>query len=72
MKKTIYYENLSSEVLNSSPKPVEVDESYKYHHTNIFYRFFQGFYYRFVIFPIAFVYTKILKRVKYKNKQCLI
>lgn len=71
MKKTIYYENLSSEVLNSSPKPVEVDESYKYHHTNIFYRFFQGFYYRFVIFPIAFVYTKFLKRVKYKNKQCL-
>lgn len=71
MKKKIYYNNLEDELCYENVKHVVIDENYKYLKKNWLYKFFSAIYYRLIIFPIAFVYSKLICKVKIVNKKCL-
>lgn len=70
-QKIYYYENLSDEVLDDNVNPPIIDEKYVYVSKNPFYKFFTAIYYRCIIFPIAWIYCKLIKRIKYVNKKVL-
>jgi len=70
-KETIYYSTENDEVTQFNEKKICINESYKYIHRNIFYKFFAWFTYRFIATPYAFIVFKIIKRVKFHNKKVL-
>ena len=70
-KQTYYYSSLDDEVSLETLEEIKIDENYKYIPTNPFVKFFSFIYYRFIIFPIAFLYCKFFKRIKYENKKIL-
>lgn len=70
-QKTFYYKTLEDDVCDDRIKDKTIDEKYKYIHRNVFYKFFGGIYYWCFIRPVAFVYAKLIKRVKIKNKKIL-
>jgi len=70
-KQTFYYSSLDDEVCIETLEEIKIDENYIYISKNPFVKFFSFVYYRFIIFPIAFIYCKLIKRIKYKNKKAL-
>lgn len=70
-KKTYYYSSFDDEVEEEKLDGIVIDEKYQYIPKNIFVKIFAFIYYRFIIFPIDFIYTKLIKRIKYKNKKVL-
>lgn len=70
--KTFYYtDELNDEVVKFKSKKQKIDKNYKYNHTNWLYRFISFFTYKFLAYPIAFAYFKLIKRVKFHNKNVL-
>ncbi len=71
MKKIIFYKSLDDEFVKAHYKPKIINKNYKYVSKNIFYKFFSFILYRLIITPIAFIYSKLLKRIKFVNKKVL-
>ena len=72
-KKTIYYtDEINDDYAGSNIKVKKaIDKNYKYISKNIFYRFITFIFYRLIATPIAFIYTKLFKRIKFENKKVL-
>ncbi len=71
-KRVIYYENTEEEHSDTEFKVKKpIDKNYKYLNNNIFYKFFAFIFYRLIAAPIAFVYCKLIKRIKFENKKVL-
>lgn len=65
MKKQVYtYTELTDEVVDDKIDEPVIDASYKYVSHNWFYNFITFIYFRLIIFPVAFIYTKLIKRIK--------
>lgn len=71
LKKLIYYSTENDEVVNFKSKPIKIDEKYKYLNSNILYKFFAWIVYRVFATPIAFIYFKFVKRIKFHNTAIL-
>ena len=72
MKQEIYYYNtLEDEVCFDKISEPVIDDKYKYVSHNWFYNFITFIYYRIIIFPIAFAYSKIIKRIKFVNAKAV-
>ncbi len=66
-QKVYYYKSLEDEVCYDNISEPVIDEKYKYVSHNWFYNFITFIYYHFIIFPIAFIYSRIIKRIKFVN-----
>lgn len=71
MKKKIFYFSEQDKVVNFKIKKKKIDKNYCYIHKNIFYKFFAWLSFYFFALPIGFIYTKLIKQVKFKNKKVL-
>ncbi len=70
-KDKIYYQDeLNDDPLNFGVEKVPIDGKYKYIHKNIFFKIFRFFVY-LIALPIIFVYVKLIKKIKIKNKKVL-
>lgn len=67
-KEIIYYESLEQEILPPLKKEKVIDAKYKYVSTNPFAMFFTFIAYRLIVTPIAALYTKMIRRVRFENK----
>lgn len=67
----IYYENEDDEVVEFKNKPFKIDENYAYLPKNKFIKFLSWFAYRILATPCAFIYFKLIRRVKFVNKKIL-
>lgn len=68
----LYYSNeQTDEVLNFKTYTKKIDKNYKYIHKNPFYNLWSFFTYRFIATPLAWLYYRIIKRVKFINKEIL-
>jgi len=67
----IFYETENEEVVKFKEKKIIIDENYKYIHNNIFQKFWSWFTYRLFATPYAFIYFKLIKRVKFHNTKVL-
>jgi len=72
-KKVIYYsDELNDDHAGHNIKvKKQIDKNYKYISKNIFYKFFTFILYRIIATPIAFIYSKCVKRIKFENKKVL-
>ena len=70
--KTIYYSDPLNEDFGPTPHNLKkITGNYRYNRDNIFIRFFDFLTYRFILTPIAFIYTKLIARIKLANKHLL-
>ena len=67
LKKQIYYLTENDEVVKFKSKPIKIDEHYKFLRSNIFYKIFSWFIYKVCATPIAFIYFKLIKKIKFHN-----
>ena len=67
----IYYSNETDDVIQFGGKEINIDENYKYIHTNPFYKFWSWFTYNFFAVPYAFIVFKLIKRIKFYNSKVL-
>jgi len=71
-EKVIYYEDMNEEHSGHKIKIKKpIDKNYKYINNNIFYKIFSFITYRLIATPIAFIYCKLFKRIKFVNKKVL-
>ncbi len=71
-KDKVHYKNeLEDEICDFGLTPIKIDKTYTYIHKNPFYRFFAWFTYRILATPICWVYIKLIRRIKFKNKSIL-
>ena len=70
-KQTFYYTELTDDVYDDHIKEKVIDEKYKYYSKNWFYRFVEFVYYHIIIFPIAFIYCRLIKHIKYVGRKKL-
>ncbi|TAH56518.1 MAG: hypothetical protein EWM49_05395 [Bacillota bacterium] len=70
--KTIYYSDPLNEDFGPTPRNLKkITGNYRYNRDNIFVRLFDFLTYRFILTPIAFIYTKVIARIKLANKHLL-
>lgn len=71
-EKVIIYDEMDEEHSGTELKIKKpIDKNYKYISNNIFYKFFAFIFYRLIATPIAFIYCKLVKRIKFVNKKVL-
>ena len=70
-KQTFYYSELTDDVYDDHIKEKILDEHYGYYGKNWFYRFIEFVYYHIIIFPVAFFYCRVVKRIKYVGREKL-
>ncbi|OQC50102.1 MAG: hypothetical protein BWX57_00547 [Tenericutes bacterium ADurb.Bin024] len=70
--KTINYSDPLNEDFGPQPRNLKkITGQYRYNRDNIFVRLFDFLTYRFILMPIAFIYTKLIARIKLANKHLL-
>lgn len=67
--KTIYYKDITDDVVSSSNQEYKLKDNYKWIHKNIFYVVFSYLVY-YIILLIALIY-KLVKGIRYNNKKLL-
>lgn len=71
-KKIYYYsDDFDQDFFGNSIEEKKIDKNYKYLNNNIFYLIISFIYYYIMFLPIAFVYCKCIKKIKYENKVVL-
>ena len=70
-QKTMYYSSYDDDSCGDEIGGLVIDENYDYLPKNIFYRLVKFIYYRLIILPIAFIYCKLIKRIKFVNKKVI-
>ena len=71
-KRVIYYKDeLNDDFAGTNIKAQSVDGSFKFIHRSIFWRAAAFLLYRFVAFPLVFIYEKLILGVKFDNKKAL-
>lgn len=70
-KDKMYYSDTNQEVLDFNIKTKKIDKNYKYLPKNPFLKFFAFLSYRLFATPFAWIYFKLIKRIKFKNKKVL-
>ena len=72
-KKVIYYTNELTDEHSGHKIKIKkpIDKKYKYISKNPIHKFFTFVCYRLIATPIAFIYAKLVKKIKYENKQVL-
>ena len=71
MRKTMYYTSFEDDLVDSTNQDYKLKDNYKWVHKNPFYVFFAWLLYIFLTIPVGLVYTKLILRVKYKNRKVL-
>ena len=69
--KKFYYNSENDEVLNFKNKPIKIDGNYEYIIRNPLKKFLSWLTYYFIAVPFAFVTFKLIKRIKFHNKNIL-
>ena len=69
--KVIYYKSFDEEHSNIKRKTIDIDQNYKYINKNLIWKFISLVVYRMIIYPFAFLYSKIKFRIKIANKACM-
>jgi len=68
--KTVYYDSTEEDFVTSKNQKYQLKDNYKWIHNNVFYIIFSYLlYYPFALF--GFIYTKLILRVKIKNRKVL-
>ncbi len=71
-KQTFFYSNeLEDEFYKKDYKTKKIDNNYKFVSNNLFYKICSTLLYRFIATPAAFIYLKLIKRIKYVNRKAL-
>lgn len=71
-KQTFYFsDKYDEDFFGDSIDNKVIDKNYKYTNNNLFYQIASFLYYYMIFLPIAFVYCKIVRCIKYKNKSVL-
>ena len=70
-KQIYYFSSENDEVLNFKERNMNIDENYKYIHSDPFYKFWAWFTYRILATPFAFITFKLFKQVKFHNTKIL-
>lgn len=72
MERTLYYsDELNDDFAATRIKHRKLKPNYRYFNKGITGALLKLFLYRLVVTPIGFFYTKLIKRVKYKNKRVM-
>ncbi len=66
-----YSDELEDEFVKTSYRAKTIDGAYKYAGKNVFFKLFSFICYRVVCTPIAFIYSKIIRNIKFVNKKAL-
>lgn len=70
--KTFYYsDELNDDFAEENIKHIDIDSSYKYIHKNPFWKVASFVVYRMIAMPIAFIYSKMVFGLEFKNKEAL-
>ena len=69
-KRPVFYytDEVNDEVIDDKISPTKIDRTYKYVNNNFFYKVWAWITYRIFATPLAFVYFKLIRRVKFINK----
>lgn len=71
-KTVLYYsDEINDEVIKNKIQPIKIDKTYKYTNNNFFYKLWSWVTYRVFATPLAFLYFKVIKKVKFINKNKL-
>ncbi len=70
-KQKIYYKNEQSEVVQFKNKEIKIDENYKYLPSSKLKKFISLLSYKFFAIPVAYIYIKAIKGVKFVNRDIL-
>ena len=71
-KRIIFYSSLEEEHSGHKQKIKKpIDKNYKYINKSPIYKFFSFICYRIIATPVAFLYCKVFKRIRFKNKKVL-
>jgi len=71
-KRVVYYSDMNEEHSGHKIKIKKpIDKNYKYISKNPFYKFLTFVCYRIVATPIAFLYAKVFKRIRFKNAKVI-
>lgn len=71
-KRILYYTDPLNEDFGPKPRNLKViTGNYRYNRDNFWVRIFDFFTYRFILTPIAFIYTKLIAKIKLVNKKLL-
>jgi 1-acyl-sn-glycerol-3-phosphate acyltransferase len=66
-----YSDEVNDDFANTDIKTVHLTKSFKYYSNNFFMRLRKLFNYRCIVTPVTYIYNKLIKRISYKNKQCM-
>ncbi|MBQ4254933.1 MAG: 1-acyl-sn-glycerol-3-phosphate acyltransferase [Bacilli bacterium] len=70
MKKVVYYSDpLNDDFAGTKIKKKPLPKTYRFHHTNPFYRFFSNLLYYVIAYPVIFILLKVFYRVKVVGKK---
>lgn len=67
----IYYQTESEDVTSFKNKQILINEDYNYLPSNPIYKFLSWITYRLIATPYAFIFFKLIKKVKFHNKEIL-
>lgn len=71
-QKVIYYSDLLNDDFSGTAKnKLKITNKYRYIITNPIYKIVSFIVYRIIVTPIAFIYIKFIKKVKFENKKVL-
>lgn len=71
--KVVYYTNeLEDDFAGSNITPIEIDENYKYIHTNIFWKIAEFIVHRIIFTLPCYIYSKVKYGLKIENRKALL
>lgn len=70
-KKVVFYHELTDDVCDENIEEPVINAKYVYERRNWIYKFFEFLFYRFIIVPLAFIYTHIVRHVKIDGRKKL-
>lgn len=70
-EQTVYYNGEDDDFEGDGIKAIKIDDSYKYIHDNLIWKFVSFILYRLIATPIAYIYVKFKYNLKIVNKEVL-